>query len=430
MSKISPVSIKYIIRANFQAEGVVEKPDVIGAVFGQTEGLLGEELELRELQKEGKIGRIEVTLDTEKGSTKGVIEIPASLDKAETALIAAALETIERVGPSEATIKVEIIEDVRSSKREYVVERAKRLLKDFQDRELPETSELKTTITETVRMMEIAEYGRDRLPAGPDLDEFSEITVVEGRADVLNLLRCGVKNVIALNGTSVPETIKRLCEEKIATLFVDGDRGGDLITKDATSNCDIAYIARAPDGKEVEELTKKEVLKALRDKIEIGKSRQGERPARPERSSYDRPRMREARGREQRPRRRERYAEVPRERYRRPHQSMRSRRPEMPPMPAELSKNEQEVLAKMQEDIIGTRGAYLLDNNLGILGKVPLSELATSLKDIKAYAIVADGIVTSQIASAAEDASVGIVIAKDFVQRGRFRGLTFQELSK
>ena len=159
-----------MIRANFYAEGVVEKPDVIGAVFGQTEGLLGEDLELRELQKEGKIGRIEVSLETEKGITKGVIEIPTSLDKAETALIAAALETIERVGPSESTIKVETIEDVRASKREYVVERAKRLLRDFQQKGLPETSELKNTITDTVKMMEITENGRDRLPAGPGLD--------------------------------------------------------------------------------------------------------------------------------------------------------------------------------------------------------------------------------------------------------------------
>ena len=48
------------MQANFEIEGVVEKPDVIGAVFGQTEGLFGPELELRELQKSGRIGRIEI----------------------------------------------------------------------------------------------------------------------------------------------------------------------------------------------------------------------------------------------------------------------------------------------------------------------------------------------------------------------------------
>ena len=33
MAKISPVSIKYMIYAKFEADGMVEKPDVIGAVF-------------------------------------------------------------------------------------------------------------------------------------------------------------------------------------------------------------------------------------------------------------------------------------------------------------------------------------------------------------------------------------------------------------
>lgn len=426
MSKISPVSIKYIIRANFHAEGVVEKPDVIGAVFGQTEGLLGDDLELRELQKEGKIGRIEVSLETEKGITKGVIEIPTSLDKAETALIAAALETIERVGPSESTIKVETIEDVRSSKREYVIDRAKRLLKDFQDKGLPETSELKNTITDTVRMMEIKEYGRERLPAGPEIDEASEIIIVEGRADVLNLLRCGIKNSIALNGTSVPEEIKELSEERIATLFVDGDRGGDLITKDAISSCKIAYIARAPDGKEVEELTKKEILKALRDKFEVGKGRE-ERRSR-DRGADTRFRTRDIGGRK--------YVEVPRERgeYRRDRHSHYRDRGDREAtervVEVKITKKEGELLSKMQEDIVGTRGAYLLDNNLEILGKVPLSELATTLKDIKTYAIVADGIITSQIASAAEQAGAEMIIAKEFVRSGSFRSLTFKQLEK
>ncbi|OYT40815.1 hypothetical protein B6U80_02375 [Candidatus Pacearchaeota archaeon ex4484_26] len=419
MAKISPVSIKYIIRAKFFAEGTVEKPDVIGAIFGQTEGLLGESLELRELQKEGKIGRIEVTLETEKGSTTGIIEIPTSLDKAETALIGAALETIERVGPSEATIKVETIEDVRASKREYVVERAKRLLKDFQERELPETSELKTTITDTVRMMEVTEYGRERLTAGPEIDEANEVIIVEGRADVMNLLRCGIKNVIALNGTSVPETIKVLSEEKIATLFVDGDRGGDLIVKDVASTCDIAFVARAPDGKEVEELTKKEILKALRDKVRVGEKK----PA----ATFKVKEFKKG----------ERYVELaPRmqkKRYRSydPYRNAGSRMTrEKPRKEIELSKKQKEVLEKIQEEIIGTRGAYLLDNKLEILGKVPLSELATTLKNIKAYAIVADGIITSQMATVAEQSGVGIILAKDFVRKGNFKALTFKEVER
>src|SRR4030043_1871388 len=127
MAKISPVSIKYMIHSNFTAEGALEKPDVIGAIFGQTEGLLGAGLEMRELQKEGKIGRIEVELERSDKRTTGTINIPTALDQSETTLIAAAIETIERIGPCDAQIEVERIEDVRSSKREYILDRAKKL---------------------------------------------------------------------------------------------------------------------------------------------------------------------------------------------------------------------------------------------------------------------------------------------------------------
>src|SRR3989338_1187762 len=122
MAKISPVSIKYMIKARFYAEGALEKPDVIGALFGQTEGLLGSDLEMRELQKEGKIGRIEVELERQNGKTVGTIEIPTALDQSETTLIAAAIETIERVGPTYAKIEIEKIEDVRGKKRDFIIE--------------------------------------------------------------------------------------------------------------------------------------------------------------------------------------------------------------------------------------------------------------------------------------------------------------------
>src|SRR3989344_1160304 len=98
MAKISPVSIKYMIYAAFRSEGPLEKPDVIGAIFGQTEGLLGADMELRELQKDGKIGRIEVDLETVDSKSIGEIQVPTALDKSETTLIAAALETIDRIG--------------------------------------------------------------------------------------------------------------------------------------------------------------------------------------------------------------------------------------------------------------------------------------------------------------------------------------------
>ena len=188
MGKISPVNAKYIVHTQIQIDGMVEKPDVIGAIFGQTEGLLGSELELRELQRSGRIGRIEVNIDTRGGKSSGEIIIPSSLDKAETAIIAASLETIQRIGPCNSKVVVNNIEDVRISKRDFVIERAKELLRELTSKVLPDSQEITDQVAQSVRMMEIIEYGKDRLAAGPSIDEGEEVLVVEGRADVLNLL--------------------------------------------------------------------------------------------------------------------------------------------------------------------------------------------------------------------------------------------------
>src|SRR5436309_379298 len=125
---IDPSTTKYLIQARLEAEGIVEKPDVVGAVFGQTEGVLGEELDLRDLQKSGRIGRIEVDVQSKKGRSEGTILIPSSLDQVETSILAAALETIDRVGPCKATIKVDKVEDTRVTKRNKIIERARSLL--------------------------------------------------------------------------------------------------------------------------------------------------------------------------------------------------------------------------------------------------------------------------------------------------------------
>ena len=255
MAKISPVSIKYMIHANFTAEGALEKPDVIGALFGQTEGLLGADLEMRELQKEGKIGRIEVDLEKQGKMTVGKIHIPTALDQSETTLIGAAIETIERMGPCDAQIEVERIEDVRGSKRDYILERAKKLMQSIEGSS--ESREISKQVKESTKIASIQKYGDEELPCG-DLSG-NEIIVVEGRADVVNLLKAGVQNVIGMNGTKLPDSIKKLGKEKQLTLFVDGDRGGKLIIQNVLDNAEVKDIAIAPDGKEVEELAGKEV---------------------------------------------------------------------------------------------------------------------------------------------------------------------------
>ena len=339
MGKIAPISYKYVVHAQFEADGVVDKPDVIGAIFGQTEGLLGADLELRELQKSGRIGRIEVEVNVSGGKTTGEITLPSSMDMAETAIVAAALETIDRVGPCNAKIYVTNIEDVRESKREYILKRARELLHQLVSKG-PKALEVIEKLKTEVRELELTEYGPEKLPAGPDIDSADEIIVVEGRADVINLLRNGIKNVIAMNGSSVPKTIIELSRKKTTVAFVDGDRGGELNLRNLLDQADIDFVAFAPRGKEVEELTNKEIHKALRARIPVDQYKH-EIGYLDEKSVED---------------------------------------------------DRKNVLLKLLNEVMGSRGAYILDENLNILGKVPIKELKHTLRDLsEAKIVVMDG---------------------------------------
>jgi DNA primase len=385
MGKISPVSAKYIIHAHIRIEGVVDRPDVIGSVFGQTEGLLGNDLELRELQRSGRIGRIEVDYETKGGKTEGVITLPTSTDKTETVLIAAALETIERIGPCNAHVVVQKVEDVRTSKRNLVVTRAKELLSQLTHTVLPDSRDIKQQVNEGARILDVVSYGRDRLPAGPGVEHGDDIIVVEGRADVLNLLKCDINNAVAMNGTSVPQTIIDLSKKKVVTVFVDGDRGGDLIIRELGQVADIDYVVKAPDGKEVEEITTKEIHKALRGRVSY------------EQMKHDIERS-PSRRVERAPVRRVESAERPRRTLRRT---------------VMLQKQDSENFKKMLDDLIGTHGAYILDEGSNILGKVPMSELPNTLTNLQSgvHAIILDGDVTKDIVSVAERARVKYVVA-------------------
>ena len=272
MGKIYIDTVKYVVHANVEIVGLVEKPDVVGAIFGQTEGLLGEELDLRELQKNGRIGRIEVNLQPKGNRSVGNIEVPSSLDVVETCIIGSALETVDRVGPCEATITVQRIEDTRNIKRKKVVDRAKELVKKMLTTEIPERKELSEIVRSEVKTAEISTYGPDKLPAGPNLDAAEAVILVEGRADVINLLKNDINNVVALGGANVPRSVIDLCRKKEVTLFLDGDRGGDIILREVTNAAEVDYVARAPLGMEVEELARKEILKALRSRMPIEQS--------------------------------------------------------------------------------------------------------------------------------------------------------------
>lgn len=260
---------KYIIHSKITADGVIERPDIVGAIFGQTEGLLGADLDLRDLQKTGRIGRIEVMVTAKGGKTKGNIFVPSSLDKVETSILAASLETIDRVGPCSAKIEVFQIEDVRAVKRKKIIERAKLIFTKMFDETVPESQELADEVRQSVRVDELTYYGKSRIPAGPNVVNSDAIIIVEGRADILNLLRYGIKNTICVGGTNIPPEVAELTKKKTVTAFTDGDRGGELIIRELLQVADIDYVARAPDGKCVEDLVQKEIIRALRRKVPV-----------------------------------------------------------------------------------------------------------------------------------------------------------------
>lgn len=259
---------KYRIHLTVQADGVVERSDVVGAIFGQIEGLLGSEMELRELQRQGKLGRIDVKIVSRQGKSAGEILVSTSLDRAETAILAASMETIGRVGPCTAQVVVQNIEDIRVTKRNQIIERAKSLLLEFEEPGIDPES-LIDAVRESQRIEKIETIGPDNVPAGPNVLNSDAIIVVEGRADVINLLKSGIKNAIAVEGTSVPGTIINMCHKKTATAFLDGDRGGDLILRELLEVTDIDFVAFPPRGESVEDLSRKEIIKALRNKVPI-----------------------------------------------------------------------------------------------------------------------------------------------------------------
>jgi DNA primase len=266
---LDPATTKYLIEAKLVAEGIVEKPDVVGAIFGQTEGLLGDELDLRDLQKTGRMGRIEVDINAKKGKSEGTILIPSSLDQVETAILAAALETIDRIGPCRAKISAEKIDDVRIKKKQKIVDRAKELLSGMMDQNKTSGLDLTDSVRQAVQIDEVVLFGEDKCPAGPNTETSDAIIVVEGRSDVINLLKYGIKNTVAVGGTNVPATVQKLSNEKVVTAFVDGDRGGELILRELFQVAEIDFVARAPKSLEVEELTQKQIIKALRNKIPV-----------------------------------------------------------------------------------------------------------------------------------------------------------------
>jgi DNA primase len=405
---------KYIIHAKIKADGVIERPDVIGAIFGQTEGLIGADLDLRELQRSGRIGRLEVNIKSNMGKSTGTIEIPSSLDKVETAVLASSLETIDRIGPCIANINIAKIEDVRTSKRKKVIDRAKQILSEMFDEMLPESQEITDEVRQSLRIEEITTYGKENIPMGPNVLDSDAIIVVEGRADVLNLLRYGIKNSIAVGGTNVPQAVVELCKKKTVTAFTDGDRGGELIIKELLQVADIDYIARAPDGKGVEELVQKEILKSLRQKIPVEQAFDYYQVSKKRRVAIMDATRKKAGGKSEPAASEEIEAAPAREE---PIEFEPVAEPEKPKIVEEPREDVQKESKEspFREHITqlsGTLSARLLDGGNNIISEVPVRDLASALKDANGNitSVVFDGVITQRIVDIAAEKGIANLI--------------------
>ena len=359
-------------------EGVVEKPDVIGALFGQTEGLFGPELDLRELQKSGRIGRIEISLDSKQDKTTGKINIPTSLDRVSTAIIAASIESINRVGPCKASVILNKIEDIRDARRRIIINRAKDVLRKWTVETMPGTDEIFREVSEMLRLARVEKYGPEGLTAGPEINSAKEIIVVEGRADVINLLRAGIQNTIAVEGAKIPQSIIKICKEREATAFLDGDRGGDLILKELQQVTTIKYVARAPRGKEVEDLTFNEIEKALKNKVPIEKVKVTKK---------------------------------------------KERRKKLVP----------KQIVDTAKELSGTLEAVLLDKDMNKVDRLPVREIADKLQQTKDIdTVVFDGVITQRLIDIAEKQNVNYLVAarisKAMNQPLKVKLITFEEI--
>jgi DNA primase len=264
------------------------------------------------------------------------------------------------------------------------MERAKKLLAGIKNEGMDST-EMEQELRESTRISKVTEYGEERLPAGPDVENSKEVIVAEGRADVVNLLKHGIKNVIGMDGTKLPKTIAKLGEEKEITLFVDGDRGGKLIAKNVCDNAKVAFITSAPDGKEVEELTGKELLQALRKKVPAEVFLKG--ISRDSRGSRD---FRDSRARDSRPVEVE-ESEIPEKRA--------------------LTADDKAKLREFASEIKG-RNVLILNEDMEVVKNIPASKLSF-LKINDAFILMASN-ATGLIIQGAEKLKARAVAAKTF----------------
>jgi DNA primase len=289
------------------------------------------------------------------------------LDRVSTALIAASVESINRVGPCSAKVNLDKIEDIREARRKVIIDRAKEILHRWNIESMPSVDEVYKEISDTMKVGKVEKYGPEDLPAGPTLLESKEIFVVEGRADIINLMRCGIFNTVALEGAKVPDSIRKITKEKLATALLDGDRGGDLILKELLQVTSIKFVGRAPRGKEIEECNCKEIAEAIDNKVPVSEisGKQGPTP-----------------------------------------------QPKKQPVPERVKVEVPDTVSKAAKALVGTLEAVLLNEKLELIERLPVSQLAEKLQQVPSVdTVVFDGIITQRIVDIAADKNIRRIVA-------------------
>jgi len=350
--------VKYHVKLSYDVDGLVERADIIGAIFGQTEGLLGPEMNLNELQRVSKVGRIEVIAKSTSNTTNGNAVIPMSTDIDTCALIAAGIESIDKVGPFDCKFTLDAIDDVRAAKKDDIVRRAKEIKQKWATKTVSEGETMLNDVHQG-DSGKLSTYGPSKLTCSSGVFDSKWIILVEGRADVINLLRAGYDNVVAIEGAKIDESIKELCAEKDTVVaFIDGDRSGGFILKELKSVVKLDYELQADTGVEVEELTPQrldEILRPIADEIKNGK------PA--------------------------------------------------PKLDNENDKSIAEVASKIFPNLNETLEATALDGDKNEIFKVPISEVVSKLSSQSGIKyLLLDGIITKRLLDGAKNAGIECVI--------------------
>jgi DNA primase len=389
--------VKYHVKLKFEVDGLVEKADIIGAIFGQTEGLLGPEMNLNELQKVSKVGRIEVNVDTRSNMAKGDALIPMSTDISTAALIAAAIESIDKVGPFQAKFALVGIDDIRAIKKKVIVDRAKKIVQDWATKTISEGEEMLKDVYDASKPGKLTTFGKAQLACGSGVFDSDWIILVEGRADVINLLRAGFDNAIAIEGAKIDESITKLAEGKRVVAFLDGDRAGDLILKELQGIVKMDRVVRAPPGREVEDCTPLELAEILREVAPVSI---------PDIVTTDQPLPQERRHTHRKEKQQDYPVSTERE---------LSQHPQIIPATHEVDNQDNQEIISIVRDVYPqineTLEAVILDGSLKILLKVPVSDLLKRLDGTEgAKVLVLDGIVTQRLVEAANRAGIEYIV--------------------